>query len=245
MNLHRNALGTICWWMCLSLCLALAPRTVAAAPATVRLFILSGQSNMVGLNPDTTFTPAVKKAFSNDEVIVVKSALGGQPIRRWYKAWKKPAEATLPPKAAPTRPGDLYDVLMAKVKSATQDKKVGTIAFVWMQGERDAKEGLSAAYAESLAGLVRQLRDDLKRPDTVVVIGRLSGNMNGEKHWDAVRLAQQKVAEQDPQARWVDTDDLNGPNHGLHYTKDGYDELGRRFAAKAVELLSQMPAAGH
>jgi hypothetical protein len=35
------------------------------------------------------------------------------------------------------------------------------------------------------------------------------------------------------------TDDLNGPKDGLHYTKEGYAELGRRFAAKAAELVSK------
>jgi hypothetical protein len=230
------------WWMCLGVCLALMHQLgFAASPAKVRLFILSGQSNMVGLNPDVSFTPAVKKAFPDDEVIVVKHAVGGQPIRRWYKAWTAPENAKAPPSKAKQQPGDLYDALMAQVKPAIQGKTVDTIAFVWMQGERDAKEGLSAAYAASLAGLLKQLRDDLKRPDVAVVIGRLSDNQKGEQHWDGVRAAQEKVAKDDPRAAWVDTDDLNGPQNALHYTKEGYGELGRRFAAKAIELVSKGP----
>jgi hypothetical protein len=43
-------------------------------------------------------------------------------------------------------------------------------------------------------------------------------------------------AESDPRAAWVDTDDLNGDKNALHYTRDGYAELGRRFAARAIEL---------
>jgi hypothetical protein len=49
------------------------------------LLILSGQSNMAGLNPALSFTPTVKKLLASDDVIVVKSAQGDQPIRRWYK----------------------------------------------------------------------------------------------------------------------------------------------------------------
>jgi hypothetical protein len=45
-----------------------------AADKKVRLFILSGQSNMAGLDPKVSFTPAVEKAFADDEVIVVKHA---------------------------------------------------------------------------------------------------------------------------------------------------------------------------
>ena len=48
------------------------------------LFILSGQSNMAGLNPNESFTPTVQKAFGKENVIVVKDALGGRPIRCWY-----------------------------------------------------------------------------------------------------------------------------------------------------------------
>ena len=51
----------------------------------VHLFVLSGQSNMVRLNPNVSFTPAVKAAFGKDNAIVVKDAVGAQPIRRWYK----------------------------------------------------------------------------------------------------------------------------------------------------------------
>lgn len=63
--------------------------TLAAdAPAKkVRLFILSGQSNMVNMDSDASFTPAVKKAFPDDECVVVKSAFSGKPIRMWYKDW--------------------------------------------------------------------------------------------------------------------------------------------------------------
>src|SRR5262249_2826370 len=80
----------------------------------VRLFILSGQSNMVGLKPEVSFTPTVKKAFPDDEVIVVHSAKGGEPIRRWYRDWK-PAPGAESSKLKGSN-GDLYEVLMEKVK---------------------------------------------------------------------------------------------------------------------------------
>lgn len=211
----------------------------AAAGGKVRLFILSGQSNMAGLPPQVSFTPTVEKAFPDDEVIVVKDARGGQPIRQWYKKWKPAQAAAQDParRAASQKLGQLYDRLMTKVKAAIKGKKIDTISFVWMQGERDAREGHSAVYAESLKGLIRQLRDDLDRKDVTVVIGRLSDHRNGDEHWDGVRAAQVKVVQEDPLADWVDTDDLNGPGDGLHYDKAGYAELGKRFAEKTIALL--------
>jgi len=41
------------------------------------LFILSGQSNMRGLDTDLSFTPTVQEAFGKVNVIVVKDAKGG------------------------------------------------------------------------------------------------------------------------------------------------------------------------
>ncbi len=206
----------------------------AAAEKKTHLFILSGQSNMAGLNPDISFTPTVTKAFADDQVIVVKDARGGQPIRRWYKKWK-PAQGD-----SPKADGALYDSLMKKVNAAIKDKQADSITFVWMQGERDAKEKHGQVYEKSLLGLIEQLSDDLKRTDVNFVIGRLSDYSNDDKkyaHWTMVRKAIVKVGESGPRGAWVDTDDLNGPKNGLHYTKDGYKELGKRFADKAIALV--------
>lgn len=204
------------------------------------LFILSGQSNMAGLDPNLSFTPTVEEAFGKDNVIVVKSAQGGQPIRRWYKQWK-PAEGD-EPKAT----GDLYDKLMQKVAEAKKDQTIATVTFVWMQGERDANEGHGTVYAASMRGLIDQLAGDLKREHINFVIGRLSDfDMDNKryKHWTKVREAQVQVAEADKRGAWVDTDDLNDKGkpgnikHDLHYTKDGYKILGKRFADAAIGLM--------
>ncbi len=224
------------------LCLSLGLTTASAAEKKVRLFVLSGQSNMAGLDPRVSFTPAVEKEFAGDEVIVVKSAQGGQPIRRWYKKWQLPAGAT-EAKAA-TKNGDLYDQLLQAVNKALGDKKPDSVAFVWMQGERDAKAGWQAAYYGALHGTIEQLRTDLKHKDIAVVVGRLSDHLKNDAGWDAVRAAQEKIAADEPLGAWVDTDDLNDLNgkNDLHYTKDGYAKLGQRFADSAIKLIRKQEA---
>jgi hypothetical protein len=213
-----------------------------ALSAGKHLFILSGQSNMAGLNPDLFFTPAVEKEFGGKNVLVVKSAQGGQPIRRWYKQWT-PAEGD-----SPTATGDLYDVLMQKVRDAVAAETVETVTFVWMQGERDAKEKHGEVYQRSLDGLVKQLQKDLQRTDIHVVVGRLSDfDLKNTKypHWTKVRHAQVAYAEANANAVWVDTDDLNdGRNqrgkpisNDLHYSVEGYRTLGSRFAEQSIQLI--------
>ena len=208
------------------------------------LFILSGQSNMAGLDPNISFTPAVEAEFGKNKVTVVKDALGGQPIRRWYKKWK-PAQGD-----GPKATGDLYDRLMKKVYTAIKGKQFTTVTFVWMQGERDAREEHGEVYADSLKGLVDQLAMDLELEDLNFVIGRLSDfDMKNETypHWTMVRKAQVEFAEADPNCAWVNTDDLNdGKNQkgeqikdDLHYSVEGYKLLGKRFAEKAIELIKK------
>lgn len=190
-----------------------------------RLFILSGQSNMVGFNPNDTFVPALQQAFPAETIVVVKDAENGQPIKRWYCR----------------KTGDLYARLYTQISTAIQDKTFTSVTFVWMQGESDgswAKD--SGRYEANLTGLMTQLRSDLAWDDMTVVIGRISDHQNGQEHWDSVRAVQEAVATADPLAAWIDTDDLNEEHNDLHYrTKEGRAELGRRFAAQAISLISK------
>ena len=227
--------------------MSLSARAADTGPSTVlrtgkHLFILSGQSNMAGLDPKISFIPAVEKEFGKENVIVVKSAQGGQPIRRWYKEWKD-AKGNAPTKGI----GDLYDKLMGVVNPAIKGQTIATVTFVWMQGERDAKEQHSAVYEASFKGVLEQLKKDLKLTSISFVIGRLSDfDMKNKKykHWTKVRDIHVKLAKDDPNGEWVNTDDLNGGKDGvsggLHYKKpDGYKVLGQRFAEKAIELIKK------
>ena len=222
-----------------------ANMTLTKTVRKIRLFILSGQSNMGGLRPDVSFTLAVKAAYPDDEVIVAHSAKGGQAIRLWYKKWKLP-EGSNPKVGDLNHPiGGQYPGLMKPVNLALKGRTPDTIAFAWMQGERDAKLGWHAAYEESMNGLIKQIRDDLKHPKMVVSIGRLSDHLKNNEAWDAVRAAQMKVAKEDALVGWVDTDDINNIYSAkagriiddLHYTQEGYKILGQRFADQLILLL--------
>lgn len=206
------------------------------------LFILSGQSNMVLLHPGESFVPAVNEAFGSDKVVVVHDAEGSQPIWRWYKDWK-PANGD-----GPEAPGDLYDRLMKKVRAEMEGQSIETVTLVWMQGESDANQGHGSVYAASLRGLRRQFEEDLGHKPIHFVIGRISGYGLVREHaaeWRLVRAAQVEVADNDPPAAWIDTDDLNTGlsregvmyKNDIHYSAEGYRLLGKRFAEKAIALI--------
>ncbi len=210
------------------------------------LFILSGQSNMARFKPETTFTPNIVKAFGEGNVLIVKDAMGGQSIQRWYKDWKSV-------QGAPGKEnGDLYDRLITKVKSSIKGKKILSVSFIWMQGEKDAVINQTGVYKKSFFGLLKQLEQDLGRTDLNVVIGRLSDyslhpgkNYGKHKEWQQMRELQVSMAEELPSAAWVNCDDLNNKTdkkanaifNDVHYTHDGYDLLGERYAEKVTALV--------
>ena len=208
------------------------------------LFILSGQSNMAGLNPEESFIPAVEKKYGKDGVIVVKSALGGQPIRRWDKSWRVTGSQN------PKQIGDLYDRLMNTVKPKIEGQELASVTFLWMQGERDAREKLGDLYEASFKRLLAQVKKDLGIQRLNFVIGRLSDyDLKNAKypHWTKLREVQVAMADAEKNGAWVNTDDLNdGKNrrgkdikNDLHYSVEGYKTFGTRLAESAIGLIEK------
>lgn len=208
------------------------------------LFVLSGQSNMGGLKPEESFTPAVEKSLGKENVVVFKLAVGGQPIRRWDKQWK------IEKGDNPNQIGDLYEKLISGVKKAIQGRELTTVTFVWMQGERDARESHANVYAASFHRVLAQLKHDLEFRDINFVVGRLSdfGLKNRSyPDWNPMRKVLVELAEKNPRGAWVDTDDLNdGLNRkgkpiedDLHYSAKGYVTFGARLAEESLKLIEK------
>lgn len=199
------------------------------------LFVLAGQSNMYFLDADASFTPVVAARLGRHEAIVVKDAEIGRPIRRWYKKWV-PALG----RGGGPADGALYDRLMTQVRDALAARRPDAAILVWMQGERDARDGQGAVYADSLVGLFAQFAADVPTRHVGFVIGRVNDFDGGADYpdWQAIREAQVRVAESDPRFRWVDTDDLNGPADAIHCTVAGFRVLGRRFADAAADVIA-------
>jgi hypothetical protein len=234
---------------CLTALAILAPSVAIAAEKPVHLFILSGQSNMAGMKPEAGFVPEATKLFADGEVVYVKVAKGGQPIRLWVESWNEIARKHgLKTMSDGTK---YYKPILEQVAAKLGGRTPKTITFCWMQGERDAKDKVHTAYEDAMKQLIADFRRDLKHPDMYFVIGRISDHGKPEsKEWQAVRDAQVKVAKDDPRGAWVDCDDLNNKEkdgkttNDLHYTAEGYKVLGQRYARQAKLMITgQKPAA--
>lgn len=228
----------------------ITPAILQATEKPVHLFILSGQSNMAHLELATDFLPEAQALLPGAEVVCLKVAVVGEPIRRWLPEWDQIAATAQLGQRNEQGPVYYEQILAEFQKLQARHPAFASITLCWMQGERDAKTGLAAAYERALTKLIANLRRDLRHPAMNVVIGRLSDHAPGEElqaGWDAVRAAQVNIARQDPHGAWIDTDDLNDkmqdgkPLDDLHYTKAGYALFGQRLARQGVRLIRGEP----
>lgn len=220
----------------------LAPTLLVAADLPKHLFILSGQSNMTGALRDA-FTERVAEHFGIEQTAVVMRMKSGRGIRFWVSDYGQPDGRGLTAKKMSSN-GMEYDPLVAAAKVACKEQAFDTVGFIWMQGESDANNRLSAVYRESFIKLINRLKHDLMRDDLYFVIGRINDyarDTPNNEHWHKVRAAQQQLGNTAGNA-WINTDDLNGvsenqPHGDIHFPKEGATKLGRRFADKAIDLI--------
>lgn len=233
--------------------LALAASAIARAEAdqAIHLFILSGQSNMQGMDPETGFMPEANKLFKDEKVVYIKVAKGGQPICRWLEEWEAIAtEAGMDEKHRQRvhKGGEVefYQPILDQYEEVLKKHpKLESITFCWMQGERDANGGADAPYKDALKQLIANLRRDLDRPDMNIVIGRIGDYALDRPSCVAVRKAQREIADEDAHGTWVDVDDLNDREVDgkmqsvVHYNRpEGYVILGQRFARQGYALVT-------
>ena len=208
------------------------------------LFILSGQSNMTGTVRDA-FAARVAERFGEENAVVVMRQKSGRGIRFWVADYRQPPGRGLTEKKMNSN-GMEYPPLIETAKAAAKDESFDTVGFIWMQGESDANNRLSEVYEESFLKLIKRLKKDLGRDDLYFVIGRINDYARSRpdnEHWHRVRESQIKLGKT-PGNAWIDTDDLNGgaanqPDGDIHFPAEGAGKLGRRFADKAIELISK------
>jgi hypothetical protein len=236
--------------------LSLSLVSVAPEPPTL-IFLLAGQSNMVGygnvslLSGDVRSLPANVSIWQEDEWRPMKAegkTFGPEISFAHALAVSLPKErigivkyakgGTAIAEWSPTDPGSLYGGLMRKYRSArAAAPKSRPAAILWMQGEADAKQPDPASlYSGKLRDLVAASRDEVKEANCAFLCGQINPSSETFPHVLAVRVAQ---ADLPKQVRWfglVSTDGLSKNPDNLHYDTAGQWELGRRYARAYLEL---------
>jgi len=114
---------------------------------------------------------------------------------------------------------------------------------LWMQGEADADEGEAASYEANLRNFIAAIRTQFSTPEMPFIIARVLDFYGTPPQAGMVRAAQVSVADSSPFVSWFDTDSYSvhaGGNAG-HYNTQGQLDLGRNYAADNLEYIAVPP----
>lgn len=239
--------------LCLGALFAGEPAPLAPS-ADLQLFLLIGQSNMVGrgkIEPEDLEThPRVFMLDADERWVAAADPLQfkagvslASSFARAVAEAKPGAVIGLVPCARGSTQLDLWMPGTALYKQAitrTQlAMKRGRLAgILWHQGEGDSARQLESTYAERFATMMAQLRSDLAAPDAPVMVGELG------PFWRASTLMNQVLREIPslvPNSACARSEGLTDKGDKVHFDSKSLREFGRRYAAAYFQLEKQAP----
>ena len=236
-----------------------APAATLPAREAFHIYLLMGQSNMVGRDArtlsDQVEDPRVLALNGDGQWVVAREPMhaGGRgigpgiPFAREMRERDGTVTVGLIPCAVGGSPlrrwvkgGDLYEKAVRRARLAAE---AGVIQGVlWHQGESDSRnEENAASYQSRLTQMFRDLRLDLSRPELPIVVGQLGEFLVAEKypHADTVRGAIRDVATALGGVGYADAAGLAHKGDKLHFSADAEVEFGQRYAAAMRESQEQ------
>jgi hypothetical protein len=237
----------------------------ANSTKSVKVFILAGQSNMVGSGKAANLVPPYSKPFPTIK-IWVQGTKQWQPLSPKAKDRFGPEvsfghaiakvlpddDIRLVKYAAsgtalyndwdPKTKGKQYVAFMNTTRSALAEldaskTKYEIAGMLWLQGESDAHENKAETYEKNLTEFIAHMRTHFKTPKMPFVIARVRNHYGGKTgQAKIVRDAQVKIAGADKNVGWFDTDDCSMLNAG-HYNAAGLIDIGKRFAVEYKKIV--------
>lgn len=200
---------------------------VPFAPATQRF------------GPEVGFAHEMAKAWPGEKIVLIKKAIGGTSALAWAPDWTREGAAS----TGNERNGPLYlNLMKEQVKPILEryGQEIEIVGVLWAQGGRDGKyEQAANDYEANLTKIIAAFRKDLGRPDLPFLLAHtVNAQGRGFPFMDKVRAAQQRVAEKVPHTVLVASEGLSRHRDNVHFNTQGQLELGRRFAAAILRLVS-------
>lgn len=177
-----------------------------------------------GVGPGLAFAEALAAQDKTAAIGLVPCAVGGSSIKLWLKGAK------------------LYEDALCRAKLALQTTtpvNARLRGILWLQGEANANAQELPLHAERLRAMIEAFRTDLAQPDLPFIactIGEMKEEptLSNLKAMNNIQLALPKTV---PNTACVDARDLKthiGDN--VHFDTAAQNEIGRRFAAKFIEM---------
>ncbi|MCA9113470.1 MAG: sialate O-acetylesterase [Planctomycetaceae bacterium] len=181
---------------------------------------------VAGVGPGSGFGPAMAAASPQVTIGLIPCAVGGTPLNRWEKG------------------GDLYAAALRRAKAGMESGQLKGI--LWHQGESDTRNPESVAtYGERLAGMVRDLREDLGAGEVPFVCGELGHFLEQSDrypHAAAVNAALREAGRSIPQASCVSAEGIRAKSDGVHFDAASARLFGQRYARAMLALQKKAAA---
>lgn len=198
----------------------------AAAPLNIYSSIRK-KAAMQGINPAWSFAKRMH-AKTGRPILLVVNAKGGTSIDLWVKTApcdtfrvKRGDEESWDGEPTPQFYGEA-------VRRARQAMRYGKLkGILWHQGEGDSSsEERRSSYMQKLAGMVKDLRDDLGEPEVPFIAGEAGYNGLGE----GINPVLREIGSNVPYSCCVSAEGLALREDNVHFTREAQIELGERYA---------------
>ena len=236
--------------------LILSTLLVPVLQAKERIYLLAGQSNMMGRGRTYELPPSYKTTPANVQFYyqgrlkpLAHTAYFGPEVTFAHAVARAfPQDKHILIKVAATgssikqwqRGQPLYYSLIRQLQLALPEyfakAKPPVEAIIWMQGEQDARKLADAHnYKTQVQQFISHLRTDIAAPKSLLVMGRVNPTSPLFKMLAIVQAGQAQLARTLPHTLLVNTEGLGTLHDHIHYSAQGQMELGRRMAQAYIQ----------
>jgi len=235
------------------------------------VFILAGQSNMVGQGATNELPPELQDPQSDvllyegstlqdlqpsgsdfgPEITFGRTIADAFPAKNFALIKYAVGGTDLHTDWDPSPPdiGPQYSTLQSRISNGLAALQSGgntteIVGMLWTQGERDAREmRTSTQYEGDLNEFIGEIRDSYGA-DLPFFLSRLSINQTDlpQDDLNAIRAAQTGVADADPLAYIIDTDSFGLKSDDLHFDAAGQISLGEAFGQAYIASIPEPSA---
>ena len=225
----------------------------ASATARDRIYLMAGQSNMMGL-AHTKNLPAAYKTTPPNVSFFYKGR--GRKLARGKHIGPEVSFAHAVSRAFPNDrhiivkfaatgshirqwfPTEHYYIgMMRQLGFSIPQENPKIDAIIWMQGEGDTfNKQRASQYASNLTYFIRHLRHDLKAPYAPFIMGVIDPIGRDFPEVSLVQQKQREVNASVANTHLIPADGVTKIYDNIHFNALGQVDMGKRFANKYIEL---------
>lgn len=263
----KSLLGNVICFAFIAVFLFVTPPLLSKTKNKTKVFLLAGQSNMVGVGKIIDLKKPFNQSPTNvqiwidnkwlplSSIIKEKDGKFGPEVSFAYTISKAMPDydirlikfavggTALYNDWAP-KTGKEYLTFMKTANDAITNLDDANIKYdiagmLWLQGESDAHENQAGTYKKNLIAFIADMRLNFKTPEMPFIIARILDHF-GKLSGQAkiVRDAQVNIADSIKNVGWFNTDDCEQQIEG-HYNSVGLIKIGNRFADKYMEIADK------